>query len=197
MRALSIIFALAVFFSSALALGVLTEVVNEGFEGGSIPTGWQNWVLGVSDVPWYISSGSPHTGTYHAQHDWSWSGPCDDWLVTETYDLTYFNDLSYSFWHSGYDASYYTYTGFWISDVEDPDDSDFVELVELGAPPTGYQEVTGDISAYIGEEFVTFAWVYQGYFGHGHYIDDILIQGDAPLATIQPTSLGHIKTLMK
>jgi len=194
MRTLTFIFALSAVISPALALADV--IVDEGFEGGTIPSGWQVWqVGGTSTVYWIVDSWNPHSGSWHAEHGSHPSQDLDNWLVTETYDLSAYNVLTYSFWYSGYDSGNYTYTGFMLSTNASPTHTDFVEIEELGAPPADYEEHSGDISAYAGNEYVTFAWQYTGLDGHGVLLDDVLIE--AIDNAVQPTSLGQIKGIFK
>jgi hypothetical protein len=194
MKALAILGALGMVLFAAIAVAV--DIVNEGFEGGDIPSGWQVWqVGGDSTVYWIVDSWKPHSGTWHAEHGSHPSQDLDNWLVTETYDLSAYNVLTYSFWYAGYDSSNYTYTGFMLSTNASPTHTDFVEVEELGPPPEDYEQHSGDISAYAGNEYVTFAWQYTGLDGHGVLLDDILIV--ATDNAVQPTSLGWVKALMK
>lgn len=174
-------------------------VINEGFEGGVLPSGWQVWEEGdPSSENWDVINYFAHTGIYALQHgDGDYGYTNDDWVVTETFDLSNFVELGYSFWYRCGVPDLYDYTGFYISTMNNPSPDDFVELLELG--DTGgsgiYSEFSGDISPYAGEQYVTFAWRYEGSWSHFAYIDDIKIWGY--LIGLESLSWGSIKAILQ
>lgn len=181
-------------------------VVDEGFEGGVLPTGWQIWEFGdTGAIEWeiilegtgsYPAPDTAHTGDYFAYHDdgTSSSPASDSWLVTDTYDLSTYSTVTVGFWREiGY-WSYYSYTGFWYSIVESPASADFTELIELGNL-NGYEwwEFSNDFSAECaGQSHVTFAWVYVGAYAHSDAIDDFLIEGFG--VALEQDTWGAIKS---
>jgi hypothetical protein len=165
-------------------------IVDEGFEGGVLPTGWQIWEFGdTGAIEWevilegtgsYPSPDTAHTGEYYVYHDDGiLSDPASDsWLVTDTYDLSTYSTVNVIFWREIGWPLYYSYTGFCYSTVESPASTDFTELFELGNS-NGYEwwEFSNDFSTECaGQSYVTFAWVYLGGFMHSDAIDDFLLE---------------------
>jgi hypothetical protein len=170
------------------------DIINEGFEGGVLPAGWQIWQEGpASTVNWLVQTASPHSGTYYIYHGYSGSLDLDNWLVTDTYDCSTYSTATYSLWYNlGY-ASYYGYTGLLYSTTASPTAADFTEIVEFGNTATSYTEFTGDISAQCaGEANVTFAIQYTGLDAHVVRIDDILIEGFG--TALEHDTWGSIKS---
>ena len=173
-------------------------IYEEGFEGGVMPTDWQVWQEGPSSsTQWRFDQTSyPHSGTYYCFHGYDSSQDLDNWAVTQTFDMRTWENLVVSFWHYGSYPSDYGYTGFMGADVENPTAADFVEIEELGAPPTSYTQLIADCSAYDTLEFVTFAWQYTGMNAHTVRMDDVLVEGD-PYVGIESASIGEIKATFK
>lgn len=177
------------------ALAFTDVIVDEGFEGGVVPpTGWIVWELGESGCSeWDITILSPHTGEYCAYHSDSWSEISQSWLVTDTYDMSTYDLVAYSFWRDLDYADWYNYTGFFYSTVASPEPADFIELLELGNDVYVWEEFLGDITAECaGQATVTFAWVYVGGYEHAERIDDVLIEGFS--VAIERDTWGAIKS---
>ena len=170
-------------------------IVDEGFEGGVVPpANWQVWEDGEACCSeWAITPVTPHTGTYCAYHSDAHLELSDSWLVTDTYDLTTSPIVTYSFWRDLGWASYYDYTGFWYSLVENPTSSDFTEMFELGDVNDVWEEFSGDITSECsGQPYVTFAWVYRGGYDHNERIDDFILEGS--VVALERNSWGAIKS---
>jgi len=184
-----------------LALATYTQagdVLNEGFEGGTIPAGWQIWETGDdSDVVWEVTTNFPRSGVYAVFHSLSAAYDLDNWLVTPTYNLMDFDSLYVRFWYAFTFRDYYTYTGFLYSTNASPTSADFAEVDELPIPPeeSSYIEFYRDISYCAGNEYITFAWQYTGRDGHTVLVDDIKIWGCE--TAVEPASLGAVKTSFK
>jgi hypothetical protein len=170
-------------------------IVDEGFEDGVVPpVNWQVWEEGETGCSeWGITIMSPHSGTYCAYHSDSYNALSDSWLVTDTYDLSTSAIVTYSFWRDIDYSFYYVYTGFWYSLVENPTSSDFTEMFELGKVNNVWEEFSGDISAECGgEQYVTFAWVYNGGYNHAERIDDFILEAEG--TALERNSWGAIKS---
>lgn len=170
-------------------------IIDEGFEGGVLPTGWETWEEGdTSPEIWCVELGTTnaHTGTYYLFQGWT-DTDLDDWCVTDTYDCSTYDTVTYSFWYRVHRASDYEYTGLLYSTTADPTTADFIEIIELGNTATDYTEFTGDISAQCaGEANITFALRYASSYGHVVYIDDVLIEGS--WVTLDQDTWGAIKS---
>ncbi|NOQ23523.1 MAG: hypothetical protein GQ565_12870 [Candidatus Aegiribacteria sp.] len=168
-------------------------IVDEDFEGGVLPSGWQIWEEGdPGATEWAIcavgdSTFMPdpaHSGTHYAWHDDNGTLNSDSWLVTDTYDFSSYVGVSMRFWRYARYPSYYDYSGFYYSTTASPDSSaDFTEAFELG--PANFDqwfEFTADFTAECaGEANVTFAWVYRGAYDHAEAIDDFLLEATLSL----------------
>lgn len=189
---------------AAIALTVCTLAVSaatiyeEDFESGVIPADWQVSQEGPSSTATWVfgETAYPYEGAYYCYHGYDAANDLDNWCVTQTFDMSVIENLQVTFWHSGSYAGYYDYTGFMGSSVENPTASDFVEIVEVGAPPTYYTELIVDCSAYDTMEFVTFAWQYTGIDAHTVRLDNLLVEGDGA-GTVESASLGEIKAAFK
>jgi hypothetical protein len=191
-----------ILFAAPMAVDLLVE----GFENdtGDPPVGWHV----EEEAPWYYSwyfwyypgSGEGHGGSdgYANHYGYDYYYNVDSWLVSPELDMSGYENLSFSIWHSGYGVELYNGTFIMGTDVAAPDTGDFVELAELGAPPwhPSWEEVTADASAFDNESNVTFAIRYIGLGGNGLYIDDVLVTGDE-IVGIESASLGEIKAIYK
>ncbi len=173
------------------------DLLVEGFEGGSLPSGWDVWQEGESGTygyTWTVNSYYYHSGSYSVYHYWDY-GALDNWLVTPTLDVSTYDNLSLTIWHLGSWPGDYTGSYIMASDVASPDAGDFTELYEIGVPPGSWTELTVDASAYDGESDVTFAFVYTGDYGHNIAIDDVLVEANE--TAIESASLGEIKAIYR
>lgn len=186
------------------------DILIEGFEGGTIPSGWDDWEMESPYLlPWLVyTPGYGHTGDYAAIHgtgiydpDSGFPGE-DSWLVTPTLDMSGYQNLVFSCWYSEwFDIGYSPNVSIMGSDAASPDPSDFVEILDMGAPPSQYEQRYADASAFDGEPNVTFAVRYRSPGpAKGNYdpvlIDDVLIS-DEGMPGIESASLGTIKSLYK
>lgn len=157
------------------------NILEEDFEGTWLPTGWNEYIRATANDAWEQHDTYSHSGMYSAGH-LDYDADCDDWLVTPLIDLATWMDAELNFWETTYYSSYYGYSGVWVSDDSgDPADGDFVELAEITPGPTDetWYEHTLSLSAYDGEE-IYIAFVYQGYYVHQWYVDDVNV--GAPVA---------------
>ncbi len=183
-----------ILFAAPMADNLLTE----GFEGGSLPGGWDIWQEGdpgYYGYTWSVAPFYPHTGSYGVYHYWDY-GDLDNWLVTPTLDVSAYENLSLTIWHMGAYPGDYTGSYIMASDIASPNAGDFTELDEIGAPPGSWTELTVDASAYDGESDVTFAFSYTGDYGHNIFMDDVSVDAD-PVAAVESASLGEIKAIYR
>ena len=158
------------FFFSDLRNCSSATVFQEGFEGATFPpSGWQ--VYALSGVNWEQTNARVYEGSYSAYHD-DTTGDQDAWLVMPQFTPTANTILT--FWQNENYASWYTYHGIWVSTGSgDPNDGDFVELVELGAGTEDtWEQVSVDLSTYAGQPIYV-AFRYQGNWSDEWYIDDV------------------------
>jgi hypothetical protein len=155
--------------------------VTEDFEAG-VPGTWTNYVEDTTtpDPGFIATTGRAHTGSgaiYHA--DDNIASATSAWIVTAPYTVTAATNDYLGFWYNqDYTASYYNYSGVWVSTASgDPltNPVDFVELQEFNAA-FGYSEDTWteynlDLTAYVGQT-VYIAFKYTGDWEHRFYIDD-------------------------
>lgn len=182
-------------------------IVDESFEGGVLPTGWQIWEFGdMGAWEWevihegtgnFYAPYEAHTGDYYGYHDdGSGSAPMSEsWLVTDTYDLSTYSNVNVNFWRWGfYLVSNYNYTGFWYSTFVGPAATQFTELFELGFEnELVWWEFSQDVSSECaGQSYVTFAWVFHGEYEHGECIDDVLIEATG--TALERDTWGAIKS---
>ena len=78
---------------------VATNILSEGFEGGSMPNGWSttgssSWSVGTGD---YSSSTGAHSGSYNAKITHNTSG-YTTYLITPSMDLSNAQSATLSFW---------------------------------------------------------------------------------------------------
>jgi hypothetical protein len=162
-------------------------IVDEDFEGGVTPAGWQIWQCGdTGATEWevcYVGEYSympdpAHSGTHYAWHDDNGSDYSQSWLVTDTYDFTTYSTVNLSFWRYLDFPTYYFNTWFYYSTVASPGPADFVFAFELGdLNGDEWWEFSIDFSTECaGQANVTFAWIYEGGYDHAEAIDDVLIE---------------------
>jgi hypothetical protein len=194
MKPLMIVILTLITFTTAFAGVIYTQ----DFESGTTPADWQLWQEGpTSTVQWkFDQTDKPYNGTYYMFHGYDATADLDNWVVTQTFDMSTRANISVTFWHCGNFPSYYDYTGFMAATTQNPGAGDFSEVVEIGAPPVDYTELTVDCSAYDGEQFVTFAWRYTGLDAHFVRIDDLSVEGDST-SGIESASLGEIKAVFE
>lgn len=173
-------------------------IYEQDFESGAMPADWEVWQIGAtSPATWlFDQTDLPYEGTYYMFHGYDDSENLDNWVVTQTFDMTHWENISVSFWHCGSYAAYYTYTGLMASNANNPAPADFVEVQEIGAPPLNYSELSVDCTDYDRQIHVTFAWRYTGADGHFVRLDNLLIEGDNNPG-IESASLGAIKAIYK
>ena len=190
MKKLLLVPLVLILFATPMAVDLLVE----GFEGGVCPpSGWDIWEEGSYNYNWGIDTSYPHSGTYYA-YRFDYAG-LDSWLVTPTLDTSGYENLSFSCWYEECQAA--PYMGIYLmgTDVASPDPGDFIELLDMGAPPGSWEERVADASAFDGQPNVTFAVrVTYGDVCCTHF-DDFLVTAD--VTGIESASLGEIKAIYK
>ncbi len=164
--------------------GADAELVFEGFEGAFPPTDWTTIVTN-SSYTWYQGA-SPYEGSYNANIEYDPAlVPQDEWIITESYDLTSGDPWKLDFWWMG---SYYwmvtnenctlsvhistdggsSWTEIW-------NHFDFGEFVSFE-----YNNVVIDLAGYLTETDVMFGFQYHGADGAQVGVDAVSINDAAP-----------------
>jgi len=156
---------------SLTAAGGGGTVLQEGFNSGFPPNGWNEYVLGYSNPGWQPKSKWGRACAYHGYTNKNWKN-CNDWLVTSQFTVP--NGGVLEFLERNGDMSYYTYHAVWISTGSgNPSSGDFVELQEMSSSTNqNWVSRSIDLSAYAGQD-VYIAFVYQGGNGAQWAIDDV------------------------
>ena len=136
----------------------------EGFEGDFSPCLWVAYELG-DPAGWQQDDYQVFSGNYSAFHnDDNVTTGCDDYLVTPPIAIPSPYGAQLEFMQYQNYSSYYEYHGLHVSTGSgNPNDGDFVELMELGAGAEDTWEAVDpiDLSAYAGQTIYV-AFVYQG-----------------------------------
>ncbi|MBN2385181.1 choice-of-anchor J domain-containing protein [bacterium] len=164
-------------------------VVDEGFESGVPPTGWQSYQ--VEGDPWESSSYYIHSGSYSALHTYFESNE-NAWLITPACNLTGMSDPHLIYWELVEYGEYAEAHNVKISTdypgSGDPSGSTWVVLNDVIGTELAWVEQSFSLSAYIGQT-VYIAWQYTGYDASDWYIDDVMI-GEEGAINIFP----HLET---
>ncbi len=148
----------------------------EDFASGIVPPGgWAGYQLG-DPVGWILGT-LGYDDSYCAYHNDDYY-TCDDWLVTPQISLPAKAVYALEFMqYENYDT-YYEYHGIMISTGSgDPNDGEFVELVEVGAGVEDTWSAMEDISlAAYGGETIYLAFVYQGYGADEWSVDNVAVK---------------------
>ena len=167
----------------------MQTVLSEGFEGGTMPTGWET----EGSYSWSITSGTGHssytgaaTGNYNAGcYISSYSG--NSYLITPEMDLSNATSatLSFNFWNTTWGADINELNVFYRVDggawnlLENYD-----AVVSPWAPKT--ITLTGLAANYqIGFQCVA-------HYSYGMGIDDVLVTADINVGPTPPTPPAHV-----
>ncbi len=139
------------------------------------PAGWSIHKLeGGGTTTWTRTTGqsfSPPASAFRLFSPAA-AGFQDDWLVTPPLPL---DGSTLSYRDRGSFMAFYGYSGVWISTAScDPDDGDFVELLETDDMSATWRLVTIDLSAYDGET-ACLAFRYSGLDAHDWWVDDVMV----------------------
>ncbi len=157
-----------------------TAYLDEGFEGGAIPTGWTNeYVSGTTDWAYqagglYGNPSSAHTGSFNAYFDGSTGNSTK--LVTPSIDLGTATNIALTFWHA---------QTVWAGDQDelrvyykDSAAGTWTLLAEyLGDTPVWTEEIL-TLPNPSSDYYIAFEGL-DGW-GYGVCLDDVLV-GDPPL----------------
>ncbi len=137
-------------------------LLEEGFEGGSIPAGWLNVDDDGDTYFWdvvFTDDGMPsHTGSYSAASASFINdvGPLtpDNWLITTAINLTGYDEIGLYYWVAAQDPDWsQEHLEVWIS-TTGTDIVDFTDEVDSFTIPAGspdYLERSIALTSYIGE----------------------------------------------
>jgi hypothetical protein len=161
--------------ATSTASSVTETILSQGFEGGSLPTGWTNegaasWSVGKGD---YSENTGTHNGSYNAKIT---HGTTDNetYLVTPAMDLTAYANAKVSCWYvnrswagdiDGFGVYYRIGTaGAWQ------------ELFSTSAAHSSYTQ-TAQLSLPSAAD-VQVGFKYTDNYGYGVALDDILVTGN-------------------
>jgi uncharacterized repeat protein (TIGR01451 family) len=177
---------------------------DEGFEGGSIPRGWDMEHLGTGVEQWEVLNNAAyaHTGSYLASLWWD-AVPWDEWLYSPFFEVGAAGDTTLSFWATSVVdpdwPDYYTM----MLDVIDEDGMILDTLWSMAEDETWtwdgvnlppYHQVSLDMSAYAGET-VRVAWHGVGNAYFIFFLDDVALPG-TPVALYDPSCVIEITTVI-
>lgn len=154
----------------------------DGFEGGGTSVfarGFFEYSLAYAGLPWSLSTGRPHQGTWSVVHRrGSANVPAmDDWLVSPALDLSGLDHPALRFWEHGEQTGAARHS-LWISLTgPDPRQGGFELVQTLAAPVEGAwsQARTVDLSTWAGNRAVHLAWRYEGAYADTWYLDDLQV----------------------
>lgn len=170
--------------------------LQEGFEEWP-PQGWEIYELGIAFDGWIQDwQGISHTGNNSAYSGID-NSQCDNWLVSSSVNIINSN-YELRFWEYSTDILYYDKASVLISSGSpNPEDGDFVEVLESSQNEGYWQERVLDLSAYSGQT-ITIAFRYEGTW-HNWFVDDVNIAPatyyDGELTQIiNPIGVSEIET---
>jgi len=147
------------------------EVLSQGFEGGSLPTGWTNegsssWTVGQGDA----SSSATHSGSYNAKITHGTTGNVT-YFVSPVFDLSAYANPKLTCWYmnhswgddiDGFGVYYRTSSsGAWVELFSTTSaNSSWTQTSQLSLPSEAYVQV---------------GFKYTDNYGYGVGLDDILI----------------------
>lgn len=155
------------------------------------PEGWEAYNVDGGGEEWGPSTAQNHTpgGTNSAFHDFGLSGYMEDgWLVTPAINLPELFTIQLSFWSYNTWPTYYFKNSVLVSTGSiDPASGDYVEVWAATSVTSAWEQTEIDLSNYAGST-VYIAFRYEGDDAHSWYLDDILVDGSAPVLN-PPTNL--------
>ncbi len=172
--------------------------LTEGFEGAFLPAGWHSMTSGAA-TPWEQTDTAANTGQYSAAVFYGPQGAFqDEWLVTPALDLSaasacYLDFFEAANWWDGYGLRH----SIMVSTTSQTDPAAFTPAI-IWTPaghPIGstFQEANVDLSAYIGNSTVYFAFRYEGDWADDWFIDDVRFYEPSAhdVAAIEALPIGH------
>lgn len=169
-----------------------TRVVNsapmiaEGFEGISLPAGWESvdsdthaptW--GISELQW------GHNGLKSALHTYGSKGTMQDgWLITPAFTPTPLTDLT--FWEMTGDTLWHYRHSVWIcsgASCASPPTS-YTKLQDMDAVDT-WREQKISLGNYNGQS-IRIAFRYEGDYADLWFLDDVVVADACPYVSIGP-----------
>lgn len=168
---------------------------SEDFESGTFPPeGWMAYNPDGSALEWAESATQNHTpdGQFSALHNYGSQGTMEDgWLVTPAMMLPEFWDIQLTFWsYNSWPSDYFKNSVLISTGDGNPLNGDFEEIWFAAEVVSEWTETEIDLSEYAGAT-VYLAFRYEGDFAHSWYLDDVLVDGNAPVLD-PPTSLEAV-----
>ncbi|MBE0638697.1 MAG: choice-of-anchor J domain-containing protein [Bacteroidales bacterium] len=163
--------------------GAVELPFSENFESLP-PEGWEAYNVDGGGEEWGPSTAQNHTpgGTTSAFHDFGLSGYMEDgWMVTPAINLPEFYSVQLSFWSYNLWPTYYFKNSVLVSTGSgNPADGDFIEVWAATAVTSEWEQTEIDLSNYAGNA-VYIAFRYEGDDAHAWHLDDVMVDGSAPV----------------
>lgn len=161
----------------------------EGFEGGTMPTGWTqlgsgSWSVGVGD--YHITTGS-HSGSGNALRTHTSRGD-ENYLITPSMDFSSTSYATLSFWYVNRN---------WPDDIDEltvyyrVNGGAWLELFHTAAEHSSWTEQIINLPAGALAANCQIGFKYTDHYGYGVGIDDVCITYTAP-ATSCPTTISSL-----
>lgn len=179
-----------------------TEYVNEGFEDLTFPPAGWSIINTAPGYAWAQNLARPHTGLRSALARYSPAGVVqDEWLVTPALNTVGASTLTLTFWESGqyWTTIYGDHHYLMVSTTSPADPAAFSVVLDMTPAnhpiPTGWQQVSVDLSAFAGQPTLYVAWRYtdHGRSADNWWIDDIWLREpeahDAKVVSVSPRDL--------
>ncbi len=177
------------------AQSMATELLSEGFEGGSLPTDWAtengDWEI-IEES--YSNLENPYGGNYMAGIEYHYDDD-NEWLITKEIDASSASNLQLTFYDSYEWPSDGSTNSVKVSTQNNnPNTFDTVKTYDStyinNRDENSWKKQTVDLSGYDGENKLYIAWQYTGYDAENWFIDDVTVSwstNDPPAAPTNPS----------
>ncbi|MCD6572399.1 MAG: choice-of-anchor J domain-containing protein [Thermoplasmata archaeon] len=175
----SLLLAVSLLLTSFAILASDDDNFFEGFEGGTIPSGWTVLGSGATKT-WEITDIDSHSGSHSIMcHYDNIYITQDEWLITPAINLSKYENPHLMFWHRATWVENDNLPNYvLISTNKTKDKNYFDEIRNLtfkpGTLPSNWERVAYNLSEYKNDT-VCIAWRYQSTHGEIWYIDDVYV----------------------
>lgn len=165
-------------------------LINEDFEGGTLPSGWSQIDANEDDMYFYVLDRDTHShsGTHFAFVD-CYTNDGDDWLILPEITPAAGDSLSF------FARAWYDVEDFEVRISTDGDSQGDFDTVIDSVDDVGdsYVRYAYDLSAYAGQScYIAIRWIQDTY---GILIDDVMVgQAEVP---VDETSWSRVKALYR
>ena len=160
----------------ASATSTTVQILTEGFESGSLPSGWtqegddEMWEIGAGDN----TSSDVYSGSYNAKTLESEGNGTISYLITPVLDLSSYINAKLTCWYMN---------NIWISDIDEfgvyyrtSSTSDWVELFNTTEDHDSWTQT--DELALPSRSYVQIGFKYVDNYGYGIGLDEIIIEAN-------------------